>query len=450
VHEPRQPQLKIMNPQSRRRFLRNATLYAGSTALAGPFIRSVRAGEPGPNDKIRLGVIGTGNMGRGDLECFLRNPDVDCVVLCDLDDAMLAEGLKVCVAKARPQPAVTKDFRRVLDRSDVDAVLIATPDHWHALPTVMACQAGKDVYVEKPLATSIAEGRAMLTAVTKHQRVAQMGSQWRSCRHMQEAAEFIRSGKLGKIHLARAWANLDWLPKCPVRPDAEPPAGVDYDFWLGPAPRRPFNPNRFHFNFRWYWDYAGGLMTDWGVHLINMLFLALPAVPPKSVSSSGTPHLLGDAWETPGTQMALYEFPGFNLIWEHLAGLGTPINGYPWGVAWYGEAGMVVTNDAGWEVIPEKRLASVDPEKHKGSGDPRPTHVRNFLDCMRSRQSPALNLELGHQLSTVAHLGNLAFRTGAKLDWDAQNEKIIANPAADALVGVRYRSPWKLDSAPGR
>jgi predicted dehydrogenase len=325
-----------MNTQSRRRFLQNTALLAGAATVGGPFIRSVCAEEPGPNDKIRLGLIGSGNMGRGDLECFLDFPEVDCVAIADLDDSMLAQGLEVCAKKERKRPEAVKDFRRLLDRKDVDAVLIATPDHWHAIPTIMACQAGKDVYVEKPLATTIDEGRAMLTAAQRHHRVVQMGSQWRSCRHMLEAAEFVKSGKLGKIRMARGWANLDWMPRCEKQADSAPPENCDYDFWLGPAPKRPFNRNRFHFNFRWYWDYAGGLMTDWGVHLLNMIFMGLPMEWPKSVISSGASHLLGDDWETPGSQVTVYEFQNYNLIWEHLAGYATTINNHPWGIAWYG------------------------------------------------------------------------------------------------------------------
>jgi predicted dehydrogenase len=308
----------------------------------------------------------------------------------------------------------------------------------------MACQAGKDVYLEKPLAKTIDEGRAIATAAQKHNRILQMGSQWRNCRHMLEAAQIVRSGKLGRISMMRAWANLDWQPKCEKKPDGPPPATVDYDLWLGPAPRRPFNPNRFHYTFRWYWDYAGGMMTDWGVHLLNMLSMGIPLVGLKSVRSSGVPQLLGDDWETPGAQCTIYEFPDFMLVWEHLSGYATTINNHPWGIAWYGSEGIIMMNDAGWEIIPERRKANLDPEKHQGSGNPRPAHVRNFLDCVVSRQQPALNAELGHQLSTIAHLGNIAYQTGSIIKWDAAKEKVLGNPAADKLVGVKYRSPWKL------
>ena len=433
---------------SRRTFLgRSARAAVALGGLSGPLVRLARAGEPGANDKIRVGLIGAGGMGCGNLDCFLQNPEVECAVICDVDDAHLKNGLAVCAKRERKQPDTVRDFRRVLDRRDVDAVIVATPDHWHALPTVLACQAGKDVYVEKPLATTIDEGRAMLTAAQKHGRVVQMGSQWKSCRHIIEAAEFVRSGKLGTVSLVRAWAWLDWQPTMGRVADCAPPEGVDYDLWLGPAPKRPFNPNRFHYNFRWFWDYAGGLMTDWGVHLINMALMGMPSAPPRTVCSSGGTFVQNDMRETPDSQLAVYEFPGCLLIWEHKSGMGVGLNGRSWGVSWSGTEGTILLNDAGWELVIEKRKASLEPERHPGSGDPRPAHVRNFLDCVKSRQQPVLNLELGHHVSTVAHLGNIAFRSGHKIQWDPVGERIPNHPDADRLVGVRYRKPWRLPYA---
>ncbi|PWU17226.1 MAG: oxidoreductase [Verrucomicrobia bacterium] len=438
-----------MTMLSRRRFLARSAVSAGLApialgALSSPFVRSARAGEPASNEKVRLGLIGCGTMGQGDLNCFFLNQEVECAVICDVDDARLGEGVKICEKERGKRPDTTKEFRRVLDRKDVDVVLVATPDHWHALPTVMACQAGKDVYVEKPLAKTIDEGRAMLEAAKKHNRIVQMGSQWRSCPHMIEASEFVKSGKLGKVSLVRGWAYLDWLPSIGHKPDCAAPAGVDYDRWLGPAPKHAFNPNRFHFNFRWFWDYAGGLMTDWGVHLINMMLMGMGPEPPRSAFSSGGKFVLDDDSETPDSQVTVYEFPNYMLVWEHKAGLNNGLQGRSWGVEWSGTEGTIIMNDSGWEIITEKKQANLESARKKGSGDPRPAHVRNFLDCVKSRQQPVLNLDRGHHVSTVAHLGNIAYRTGRKVSWDSANEKVAGDHEADKLVGVNYRKPWKL------
>src|SRR6266850_1935502 len=297
-----------MNSLSRRNFLRKSGLAVGlgPALVTGGFSllpRKVRAAEPGANDKIRLGVIGCGARGRDILGVFLSNKEVDCAVVCDVDDKMLAQAVAEVESKRKEKPDAVKDFRRVLDRKDVDCVLVATPDHWHALGTIYACQAGKDVYVEKPLAKTIDEGRAMLEAAQRHQRVVQMGTQWRSGSHQKEAVDFVRSGKLGKIGIVRGWVYLDWLTGIGKPSDCAPPSGVDYDMWLGPAPARPFNPNRFHYNFRWFWDYAGGLMTDWGVHLMNVMFWAMGPDHPKSISSTGGIYVLNDNRETPDTQI---------------------------------------------------------------------------------------------------------------------------------------------------
>jgi predicted dehydrogenase len=431
--------------QSRRTFLRNSGLATASVPLFGAFVTSASVGA---NDKIRIGLIGCGGMGRGDLATFLKFPEVQCPVVCDVDDAMIAKGIELVEKHAGTRPVAVKDFRRVLDRKDIDAVVIATPEHWHALPTVLACQAGKDVYVEKPLATSIAEGRAMVEAARRHNRVVQMGTQWRSGTHWREAVELVQSGKLGRVGLVRGWAYHDWLGTIGSPPDAPPPSGVDYDLWLGPAAKRPFNPNRFHFNFRCFWDYAGGLMTDWGVHLINIMLWAMGADDPKTICSTGGKFVLRDNSETPDTQVTLYEFPTYTLIWEHKVGVGVGLNGRPWGISFSGSEATLILNDGGWEVIPEARKKSIEALKAGGSGDARPAHVRDLLECMRSRQQPVENLEMGHHVSTVAHLGNIAFRSGGRIAWDAKRECVIGDSKSDALVGVAYRKPWKLPYYP--
>lgn len=430
---------------NRRKFLTRTALAAAALGtFSSPFIRVARANEPGANSKIRLGVIGCGGMGQGDLKCFLEFAEVDCAVICDIDDAHIAKGIEICTEAGRKAPDTCKDFRRVLDRKDVDIVLIATPDHWHALPMVMAAQSGKDIYVEKPLGKTIDEGRAMLEAARKHNRVVQMGSQWRSAAHIIEAAEIIKSGKLGKVSLARAWAFLDWLPSIGHVANSPVPAGVDYDMWLGPAPLRPFNANHFHFNFRWFWDYAGGLMTDWGVHLLNMVSMGLPPENPKSVTAAGGKFILDDDSETPDSLVTVYDYASCQVIWEHRAGLNNGLNGRSWGVEWHGTEGNIILNDAGYELVTEPKKANIPSAKKKGSGNPRPAHVRNFLDCCSSRQQPNLNMEVAHRVSTLAHLGNIAYRTGRKIVWDDVKEVVVGDRAADKLVSAPYRKPWHL------
>jgi predicted dehydrogenase len=428
----------------------NRRHFIGKTALATlatgafPYIRSARADEPGANDKIRLGVIGCGGQGLVDLKCFFLNPEVDCAVVCDVYDVQIAKALQLCQDKRGKKPDAVRDFRHVLDRKDVDIVLIATPDHWHAIPMVMAAQAGKDIYTEKPLAKTIDEGRAMLEASRKFNRVVQMGSQWRSAPHIIQAAEIVRSGKLGKVSLARGWAFLDWLPSIGHVPDSAPPPGVDYNFWLGPAPLHAFNQNRFLFNFRWFWDYAGGLMTDWGVHLLNMISMGMPPDPPKTVSACGGKFIFDDDSQTPDSLVTVYEFPTYQLIWEHRAGLNNGLNGRPWGVEWHGTEGNIILDDTGWVLTTEPKRAKIPSQRVHASGDPRVPHVRNFLDCVKSRQQPVLNLELGHPISTLAHLGNIAYRTDHKIVWDSEREKVVGDHEADKLVGVKYRKPWHL------
>ncbi|MCF6286088.1 MAG: Gfo/Idh/MocA family oxidoreductase [Candidatus Hydrogenedentes bacterium] len=433
-----------MRTLDRRDFMSKSALAL--TAATVSQMPSARAAAS-PNEKVRVGLIGCGGMGRGDLATFFMNPEVDCPVICDIDDAQLAETVKLVEGQRGHTPDTVKDFRRVIDRKDIDVCLVATPDHWHALPMVYACQAGKDVYVEKPLGKSIHEGRAMLEAARQNNSVVQMGTQWRSGTHYREAVEFIQSGKLGKIRLVRAWAYLDWVGGIGNPPDSAPPPGVDYDLWLGPSPKRPFNPNRFHFNFRWHWDYAGGLMTDWGVHLLNICMWAMGPEAPLRVSASGGRHVLEDNTETPDTQVAVYDFPSYTLIFEQemLGGVGP--GGRPHGMLFNGTEGTVIIDSGGWEVIPEPKKDSLEAAKHPAGRDARPAHVRNFLDCIKSREQPVENLEIGHFVSTVAHLGNIALRSQSEIAWDPEKEKIKGNRKARDLVRCDYRKPWKLPYA---
>ncbi len=433
-----------MSTLNRRRFLHQSSYALAAGAATGLSAPSLLASPASPNSRLNVGLIGCGGMGKGDLATFLRYDDIACPVVCDVDDKMLAEAAELVRGKRGKAPDGVKDFRRVLERSDVDAIIVATPDHWHALPTLLGCEAGKDVYVEKPLGRTIAEGRAMVEAAARHGRICQMGAQRLSSPTYAEAVEFVRSGKLGKVGLTRAWAYLDWINPIGNPPNASPPEGVDYDMWLGPAPKRPFNPNRFHFNFRWFWDYAGGLMTDWGVHLLQVLLWGMGEAYPTSVMSSGGKYVLDDNSETPDTQITVYEFPTYTMVWEHKVGVGLGLYNRPWGMSFTGTEGTLVINDSGWEILREPRKASLEPKKSPGGADPRPAHVRNFIDCVKSRRRPVEPLDVGHQVSTVAHLGNIALRTGRKIAWDPSKESARDDDEANRLASVDYRAPWRL------
>jgi predicted dehydrogenase len=372
-------------------------------------------------------------------------------VLCDVDDGMIASAAKELHELGQPDAEKVKDFRRVMDRKDIDAVIVATPDHWHALNTIHACQAGKDVYCEKPLATSVAESRALLETARRHERIVQMGTQWRSGPHYGDAINYVHSGRLGRIRQVRCWAYLVWAGDAGRHPDADVPAGVDYDMWLGPAPERPFNRGRFHFSFRWFWDYAGGLMTDWGVHLINLALWGMKHPQPLRIMSGGGKYkLVDDMSETPDTQSAVYEFPDFMLTWEHYARGNHGFLGREHGVAFHGTDGVLVLDGHGWEVMPEAgdKEEKVPREKHSGGPDGRQYHTRNFLDCMRSRQQPVENAEVAHYVSTVALLGNVALRSGQTIQWNPTTERATndADNNINRFLSKPYRSPWKLPS----
>jgi predicted dehydrogenase len=401
-----------------------------------------------------LGLIGCGGMGVNNLRAALRS-GAQCVALCDVDDEQSAKA-RESLAKDFNQTVdlITRDFRRVIDRADVDAVIVGTPDHWHALPTVAACQARKDVYVEKPLSLSIGEGRVMVDVARRHKRVVQMGTQQRSAPHYADAVEYVKTGKLGKVRLVKAWAYQDWMGNIPVVPDTAPPPSVDYDFWLGPAPKRPFNRNRFHFNFRWYYDYSGGLMTDWGAHMIDIANWGMGVkAPSAAVSVGGKFGFPDDAEETPDTQQALWELDGFSMVWEHATAIGQGPYARDHGVAFHGNNGVLVVDRGGWEVFPETVTERGKPKAYRAAGVPRRgsggrdyhlAHVQNFLDCMDSRQAPRSDVEIGHNSMIACHLANIAFRLKRRVNWDPDGERVIGDPEAEAMVMASYREPWSL------
>ena len=352
----------------------------------------------------------------------------------------------------------------MLDRKDVDAVIIATPDHWHALPAIQAVLAGKDVYVEKPVAHNVAEGQAMMRAARKTNKIMAVGTQQRSSSHFQKAVEIVRSGKLGKVFWVQTWNYENISPMGMGKyPDGEAPSYVDYERWLGPAPLRPFNPNRFHLLFRWFFDYAGGMMSDWGVHLNDIVLWALDAKGPKSVYTTGGIFTTDDDRDTPDTMQVVYEFPECTLTYSMRKGNGLKFNGHDYGILFCGTDGSLMLDRGGYRGHPrqgrccptasswshgDRPLRKIDagqPRRPRVS-TARMRHVRNFLDCIKSRALPTCDIEIAHRSTNTCHLGNISYRLGRKLDWDAETERFRNDAIADSLLA---RASQGLRASPG-
>lgn len=438
-----------MENYNRRKFIQRSSQLMAGTGIASalPFMPGSVLGA---NEKVTLGVIGCNGMGFSDLTAHLKIPNVTCAALCDVDANVLAQRAAEVEKMTGTKPKMYGDYRKMLENKDINAVIIGTPDHWHCLTMVDACEAGKDVYVEKPIANSIEECNIMVKAGERYNKIVQVGQWQRSDEHWDQALNYVKSGKLGKIRLVKAWAYMGWMHAIPKKPDLpEPPAGVNYNMWLGPAPQRPFNENRFHFTFRWFWDYAGGLMTDWGVHLIDMVLAGMDAKAPKSVLASGGKFAYpDDAAETPDTLQAVYEFDGFSMLWEHAVGINGGPYGRDHGVAFIGNQGTLVVDRGKWEVIPEiaegKYLTEAIPVQSRSQKSGLDKHAENFIECIKTRQKPVCSIEVGRLAAINAQLGNIAYKTGRKVYWDADKGAFKDDNEANALLNAQYHGDWKV------
>jgi len=428
----------------RRSFIRTAAVAAAGTIIT-PEVFSIGKSGISPADKIRVALIGGNSMGWNDLDSFLKNKEVECVALCDVDRNVLNKRTDDVVKLRGTKPRLYVDYRKMLESKDIDVVIIGTPDHWHCLMLVDSLESGKHVYVEKPIGNSIAEINIMQKAVRKHGKMVQVGQWQRSQPHFVDAINFLRSGKLGRIRVCKAWSFVDWKGAVPKVPDSPVPEGVDYDRWLGPAPKRPFNKNRFHFTWRWYWEYAGGLMTDWGVHLIDYILYGMNRAVPKSVMAIGGKYAFpDDDMVTPDTMTAVYDFNDFMMIWEHTIGIGLGNWKRPHGMAYTGENGTLVLDRQGWEVFPDKnRMEAVPLQKNVGVG--LDLHVRNFLDCLQNNTPQKLNagIDIGRNVALVAQMGNIAFRTGEKVYWNDAKQQ-FDSAAANKLITPVYNNGYTL------
>jgi predicted dehydrogenase len=421
-----------MSSVHRRRFLKTSAVGALSA------LSYARAADR-PNEKVVLAFMGIGGPGGAGgrrgltlLRGFSALPDVDIAWVCDVDERLYPEALKVVAARHKRAPRVEKDLRRVLQDKNVTALVVAAPDHWHALATIWACQAGKHVYVEKPISHNLIEGRRMVEAARRHDRIVQVGTQRRTSPQCARAVELVRSGKLGKIPCARAWI-AGQRPSIGHTKNTVPPKGVAYDLWLGPAPLRPFNPNHFHYKWHWFWDYGTGELGNNGIHAIDLIRWILNLEAPIRVSAGGGKFFYDDDQETPDTMLVTYDFPGCSVHWEHrIWSRERP----QWGVVLYGERGTLIFDDHGWHV--RDGLEAAD----KGHIDADEPHQRNFVDCIKNSRRPNADIEDGHKSTRLCHLGNIAFRTGHALRFDPKTETCVNDAEANRLLGRKYRKPF--------
>lgn len=407
----------------------------------------------GANDRIRVGLIGCGLRGRYVAKLMREAPGVEFGAVCDVYETQAASAREW----AGPDAKQFSDFRKVLEMKDIDAVLVATPEHWHATISILACEAGKDVYCEKPLAHNVREGRAMVEAARRTGRIVQAGTQQRSAPHYQEVQRIVQSGQIGTVKLVRVWNYRNLMPNgIGIEPDGTPPPGLDWDMYLGPAPKVRFNKKRFLGTFRWFWDYAGGDITDFGTHRFDTVHQVMGVDHPLRVSASGGRFVLKDAGETPDTMQVTYEYPGFILSYEssQINGFGTggrmPGMKYynakgdldrPHGEAYYGTSGTILCDRIGFEVYPENDKVAA---RRENSTDATGLHTRHFIDCLRERRQSRADVEIGHKSTLVGHIGNIAYKTGRKLDWDAAKEDFVNAPDASALLFREPRYVWAI------
>ncbi len=450
----------------RRDFLR-------TTAAAAPFIGRAL----GAKDQIRIGQIGLGTRGAYELEICRRTPAVKVAAVADVYEPLVDK----YVSASNHAFDGYQDFRRILDRKDIDAVFVSVPDHWHAIATIMACQAGKDVFCEKPLSHTIHEGQTMVKAARKYDRIVQTGSQQRSAPHFQKVVELVQKGHIGKVTCIECWNEENDTPEGAGNPpDGDPPQGLDWNLYLGPAPAVPYNRNRFIWHYRWFWDYSGGMMTDWGAHHMDIIQWAMKVDGPLSAVAGGGRFCLNDNCQTPDTLMTVFEYPGFIVRYSVRMGNSRRMESRPNGIAFYGTDGTLIVDRGSWEVVPENaprfpndfdrveawlkggnvawpvgfdRSARV-PAKPRCEAmgetglhiDPscQEAHIQAFLESMRSRKRPNADVEIGYRSVSACHVGTIAYRLGRKVRWDAAAGTFHGDAEAQAMMSKSYRQPWTL------
>jgi predicted dehydrogenase len=407
--------------------------------------RAVRPTEPAPDrdrEPVRVAVMGVNGRGRQLLAALTEFPEVEITHICDPDATVLPAARKVATKKGvRKPPAAVRDFRTVLDDPKLDVLICSAPDHWHALATILACQAGKDVYVEKPVSHNIVEGRRMVEAARKYNRIVQAGTQRRSSEELALAVERVRSGRLGKVHLVRTWIT-SVRPNIGHEPVTTPPPTLDFDLWAGPAVDPHYKKNLVPYHWHWRWLYGTGECGNNGIHFLDVARWGLGVEAPQFVTCGGSKYHFDDDQETPDTQLATFDFNHAAIEWEHRTWSKRGEEGSPFGVIFYGTDATLVALEHGWKIYRDRKV--VEEHASTGHADWVHRHLDNFFECRRTRKPPAADIEIGHRSTTLCHLANVAWRTRSTLRFDGATETIADNPAATALLSRGYRSGYQL------
>lgn len=448
-----------MKTIDRRTFIKTSIWTAATVSTLNPITRGEPAPKAPPSERVQVGCMGVAGRAGHLMNMCAGLPEVDVVAVCDIDANRLAAGVKSVASLQGKEPIAIKDFRKMLDHPEIDALVIGTPDHWHAIPTILACQAGKDVYVEKPDGHNMEEGKRMVAAARKYNRIVQLGTQSRTSDHFLRAMDYIRTGQLGRCLVAKAWES-DKQGSIGRPADSDPPPGVDYDVWLGPAPKRPFNVRRFHGNWRWFLDYGTGDLGNDGVHRLDIARWALSVASeakgepslglPRAITASGGKWYFDDMQEWPDTLQVNYEYegnPGKILTYEMRIWCPHDYYGLKEGVVVYGDEGYIVIGNSSWKAFNPKHKVLAE-----GSGDNSGlTHIQNFIDCIKSRKKPNADLEtVGHVSSVLCHAGNASWRAGRKLFLDPNTELFVDARGREDKEANRlrsrpeYRKPWVL------
>ena len=422
----------------RRNFLIGTSVASATVVLAS-------LAKAGPNDRLNVCMVGVRGRGSSLGLNFASLPDVQITHICDVFEPTAAAFAMQIAEKQKSMPKTEVDLRRVLDDKSVDAIVVATPDHWHALATIWGCQAGKHVYVEKPISNNVFEGRQMVSAARKFNRVVQVGTQSRSAPHYREAIDLIRNGRIGKVHMAKAH-NSQLRRRVPAVPDSEIPKGLDWNIWQGPAPERPFNTNRYTYGWRWLWDYGTGDMGNDGVHDLDIARWGLDVDYPTEVNCTGDKlQFVGDIQETPDTQIVTFRFPNKDAILVYEQRLWSPYfqEGFENGVVFYGTEGYVAIGRKSWKLVEKKNKVVFDRQVEFSDLH----HLKNFVACIKSGDRPNCDIEEGYRSTLLAHLGNLSFRVGRTLQFDSVTQNVINDEKANSLLKRTGRGEFVIPEA---